>query len=140
MWNWRYGVDNMRDWASEETYVGDTLQPEVSGRIGGAENYQLVGFEGVWNDGPTQIVAELQNAWLCRDMDSDLQFYGGYIQASHFLTGEHMHGTANLGSSAGRCQKPCSPPGLAVAAGRWPRATPWPTSRTRTSGAVAVNP
>ena len=32
-WNWRYGFYNMRDWAKDGEYVGDTLQPEFAGRL-----------------------------------------------------------------------------------------------------------
>ena len=147
-WSWLYGIYNMRDWSQDGEYVGDTLQPELAGRIahtawyeeGGAnyghwalsgtlakpngdpvsgdaanegrfrtrpeartqsrwidtgriddiDSYVLAGAEGVVNVGPTQVVAELQNSWVERDGGDDLQFWGGYLYVSHFLTGEHI--------------------------------------------------
>lgn len=65
-----------------------------TGRIAGADTYNLIGFEGVVNVGPLQVVAEQQHLWLDRDEGfgngQDLQFSGSYIYASYFLTGEHM--------------------------------------------------
>ena len=75
-----------------------------TGRIAGADNYQLLGLEGVWNDGPTQIVAEHMTTWMSRDGGEDLMFNGGYIQAAHFLTGEYMPWSRKSGT-LGR-QKP----------------------------------
>ncbi|MDG1491340.1 MAG: porin [Planctomycetota bacterium] len=71
-----------------------------TGRIEGAENYQLVGLEGVWNDGPTQIVAEYMNTWVSRADAQELQFNGGYLQAAYFLTGEHMPWSRKSGTLA----------------------------------------
>ncbi len=71
-----------------------------TGRIAGAEDYQLVGLEGVWNSGPTQIVAEYMNTWLSRDSAEDVQFDGGYIQAAYFLTGEYMPWNRKSGTIA----------------------------------------
>lgn len=60
-------------------------------RIGGTDHYELVGLEGVWNDGPAQVTAEYMNTWLSRGDDGpDLHFDGGYVQAAYFLTGEFM--------------------------------------------------
>ena len=62
-----------------------------TGRIEGADHYELLGLEGVVNVGALQIVSEYQHLWLSRDSGfRDTQFNGGYIQASYFLTGEHM--------------------------------------------------
>jgi phosphate-selective porin OprO/OprP len=61
-----------------------------TGRIAGADNYQLLGLEGALNFGPLQFVSEYQNIWLDRDGGSDLNFNGAYAQVSYFLTGEHM--------------------------------------------------
>ncbi len=71
-----------------------------TGRIDGVEDYQLVGLEGVWNTGPTQIVAEYMNTWLSRDTADDVQFNGGYIQAAYFLTGEYMPWSRKSGTIA----------------------------------------
>ncbi len=61
-----------------------------TGVIDGADNYQMVGLENVWNFGPLQAVAEYQNLWLTRNGGSDLHFDGGYFYVAYFLTGEHM--------------------------------------------------
>ena len=63
-----------------------------TGDIAGADNYQLLGLENVWNFGALQIVGEYQNIWLERDpgFGRDLRFDGAYIYAAYFLTGEHM--------------------------------------------------
>ena len=66
-----------------------------TGRIAGADNYQLMGLENVWNFGSLQLVGEYQNIWLERDPgtaggDGDLRFDGAYMYAAYFLTGEHM--------------------------------------------------
>ncbi len=63
-----------------------------TGRIDGADNYQLLGLENVWNFGSLQLVGEYQNLWLQRDagFGPDLNLHGGYFYAAYFLTGEHM--------------------------------------------------
>lgn len=63
-----------------------------TGRIVGAQWYELLGVEGVLNLGSTQIVAEYQNVWLQRSEieGPDLFFHGGYIYIAQFLTGEFM--------------------------------------------------
>ncbi|REK24700.1 MAG: porin [Planctomycetota bacterium] len=63
-----------------------------TGIIDGVNNYTLLGAEGVLNFGPLQIVGEYQHVWVNRvtGVGDDLGFYGGYIYASYFLTGEHM--------------------------------------------------
>ena len=61
-----------------------------TGVIGGADDYQMVGLENVWNFGALQAVAEYQNLWLERRGASDLKFDGGYFYVSYFLTGEHI--------------------------------------------------
>ncbi len=63
-----------------------------TGRIVGAEWYELLGVEGVLNLGSTQIVGEYQNVWLQRNdtQGGDLFFHGGYIYIAQFLTGEFM--------------------------------------------------
>jgi phosphate-selective porin OprO/OprP len=60
-----------------------------TGRIAGAETYELVGLEGVLNLGPLQIVGEYQRVLLQRSTGPDLEFDGGYVYVSYFLTGEH---------------------------------------------------
>lgn len=63
-----------------------------TGFINGADWYQLLGLEGVFNAGPVQIVGEHMNIWLQRDAGTgpDVYFHGGYVYLSYFLTGEHI--------------------------------------------------
>lgn len=66
-----------------------------TGRIAGADWYEIAAAEGILNVGPLQIVGELQGNWIQRDNKTagtgpDLNFYGGYIYVSYFLTGEHI--------------------------------------------------
>lgn len=63
-----------------------------TGRIAGAQWYELVALEKVLNVGPVQFVGELQNLFLQRKhgAGSDLHFWGGYAYVAYFLTGEHM--------------------------------------------------
>ncbi|MCA9150883.1 MAG: hypothetical protein KDA92_16340, partial [Planctomycetales bacterium] len=63
-----------------------------TGNIAGANTYELLGLEGVVNLGPLQWVGELQSTWLQRRgaTRDELQFYGGYMYLSYFITGEHI--------------------------------------------------
>lgn len=61
-----------------------------TGLIAGAEDYTLLGLENVVNVGPVQVVGEYQHVWLNRNASSQLNFHGGYLYISYFLTGEHM--------------------------------------------------
>ncbi|MCH2211096.1 MAG: OprO/OprP family phosphate-selective porin [Fuerstiella sp.] len=62
-----------------------------TGRIAGADWYEMIGLEKVINIGSLQIVGEYQNMFMQRDTGfSDLHLHGGYVYASYFLTGEHM--------------------------------------------------
>lgn len=63
-----------------------------TGVIDGADTFLLGGLEGVLNVGPTQIVAEYQLSDVNRTnaVGPDVQFHGGYVYASYFLTGEHI--------------------------------------------------
>lgn len=58
--------------------------------IDGGDDYSLLGLEGVVNVGPVQVVGEYQSVWLDRIAMQDVQFHGGYVYISYFLTGEHM--------------------------------------------------
>ena len=72
-----------------------------TGRIAGAQYYEIVGLEGVFNAGPFQVVSEYQANWLQRHNSNpgpDLFFHGGYIFASYFLTGEHIPYTRDRGT------------------------------------------
>ena len=66
-----------------------------TGRISGAENYEQLGFESVFNAGSLQITGEYLATWVRRNAvggfgGNDLTLHGGYIFASYFLTGEHI--------------------------------------------------
>ncbi|WP_237607700.1 OprO/OprP family phosphate-selective porin [Roseimaritima sediminicola] len=62
-----------------------------TGRIAFAEDYQLLGVESVINLGALQLVAEYQTTAVNRTGGfDDVNFDGGYVYASYFLTGEHM--------------------------------------------------
>jgi phosphate-selective porin OprO/OprP len=61
-----------------------------TGVIAGANNYELMGLEGVFNYGPLHVEGEFQHVWMQRISEPDLNFSGGYIYAAWFLTGEHM--------------------------------------------------
>lgn len=61
-----------------------------TGIIDGADDYGLLGTEGVINIGPFQVVGEYLNVWMDRTAASHLHFQGGYAYISYFLTGEHI--------------------------------------------------
>ena len=62
-----------------------------TGRIAGADQYELLNFEGVLNFGSFNITGEYQNLFLQRESGfEDVFLHGGYVQASYFLTGEHL--------------------------------------------------
>ena len=63
-----------------------------TGRIAGAQTYELLGLEKVINVGPLQVVGELQNVWMQRSAAAgrDLWFWGGYAYVAYMLTGEHV--------------------------------------------------
>ncbi len=63
-----------------------------TGRIAGADWYELLGLEGVVNVGPTQVVGEYMSLWLQRDpgAGNEVHLHGGYAYISYFLTGEHV--------------------------------------------------
>lgn len=66
-----------------------------TGRIAGADWYEILGLETILNLGPLQFVAEYQSNWLQRDdvtagTGPDLVFHGGYAYLAWMLTGEHV--------------------------------------------------
>ncbi len=67
-------------------------------RIAGAENYEIIGLESIFNVGPFQAVGEYQHTWLQRETGEDLQFGGAYFYLSYFLTGEHIPYTRTSGT------------------------------------------
>lgn len=62
-----------------------------TGTIAGADSNMLGGLEAALNLGAWQFVAEYQKVNVDRlnAFGPDLQFHGGYVYASYFLTGEH---------------------------------------------------
>lgn len=61
-----------------------------TGRIDGADWYETLAVEGIFNVGPLQIAGEYMHNFMQRDGFADLQFGGGYIYANYMLTGEHI--------------------------------------------------
>lgn len=74
-----------------------------TGRIAGAEWYETLAFETMLNVGAFQMSGEYMQTWLQRDSVTagtgpDLSFQGYYVQASYFLTGEHIPVKRSVGS------------------------------------------
>lgn len=71
-----------------------------TGRIDGASQELLTGLEGVVNVGPWQVVGEYQYSDIDRieAFGNNVRFSGGYVQASYFLTGEHIPWNRNTGT------------------------------------------
>jgi phosphate-selective porin OprO/OprP len=66
-----------------------------TGRIPGADWYEILGLEAILNCGPLQVVGEYQSNWMQRDnvtagTGPDLHFHGGYVYLAYMLTGEHV--------------------------------------------------
>lgn len=61
-----------------------------TGRIAGAETYEILGLETIVNHGAFQFVSEYQHNWVQREGDDSVQFHGAYAYVSYFLTGEHI--------------------------------------------------
>lgn len=99
-----WAVSGMASWPDGNGGVGGNrarfdTRPEArtrddwldTGAITNAESVQQAGFETALNFGPLQVVGELQNSWVRRGNGSaDVNFWGGYVYAAYFLTGEHM--------------------------------------------------
>jgi phosphate-selective porin OprO and OprP len=61
-----------------------------TGAMAGAEDYQLVGLEGVINLGSLSVVGEYMGTRVNRiGGREDVDFGGGYVYVAYFLTGEH---------------------------------------------------
>ena len=74
-----------------------------TGRIAGADWYQVLGMEAIFNSGPLQITGEYFMNWTQRDSDTlgtgpDLYFQGAYVYVAYMLTGEHMPYTRKSGT------------------------------------------
>jgi phosphate-selective porin OprO/OprP len=66
-----------------------------TGRIAGADWYEILGLEAILNIGALQVVGEYQTNWVQRDgvtagTGPDLNFHGGYVYVAYMLTGEHV--------------------------------------------------
>jgi phosphate-selective porin OprO/OprP len=71
-----------------ESFVAASLVD--TGTIEGVENIDRVGFDAVWVHGPVSLQAEWNHAFLDRRAGRGaLDFWGFYVQASWFPTGEH---------------------------------------------------
>lgn len=71
-----------------ESFVAASLLN--AGTIEGVENIDRVGLDVVWVHGPVSLQAEWNHEFLDRNAgQGDLDFWGCYVQASWFPTGEH---------------------------------------------------
>ena len=61
-----------------------------TGFIDGADQYELIGVETVFNKGRYQFTGEYQPNWTQRDGGSELFFWGAYVQLGIFLTDDYM--------------------------------------------------
>lgn len=66
-----------------------------TGPIPGAQWYEILGLESIFNLGPFQVVGEYQFNWMQRDATTpgtgpDLYFHGAYVYLAYMLTGEHV--------------------------------------------------
>jgi phosphate-selective porin OprO/OprP len=74
-----------------------TVRPESSvvpplldtGSIAGARSTDGAGLEAAWQHGSLSAQGELIGSWVHRNGAPDLFFWGGYVEASWLLTGEH---------------------------------------------------
>lgn len=97
-------------------------------QIIGARAFEILGLECVFNHGPFQIGGETMHLWVQRETasGSNVDFHGGYVYASWFLTGEFLPWDRDLGI-LGRVDprvdfvrsRSCRPQGL----GAWQLAT-----------------
>lgn len=60
-----------------------------TGTILGATDFNVTGLESVVNLGSLQLQGEYLTTAVDRQMNSNLHFQGGYVQAAYFLTGEY---------------------------------------------------
>lgn len=61
-----------------------------TGAGAGAQGLHLLGQEAVINRGPFQLAGEAMQVWMTRDPQPTTFFWGGYVYAAYFLTGEHI--------------------------------------------------
>lgn len=87
-----FGTNNAARYATRPE-AGTQFTWYDTGRIAGANTNTLLGLEAVFNAGPVQLVGEYMTTWIDRGRNfygPNVDFDGGYIQASYFLTGEHI--------------------------------------------------
>lgn len=59
--------------------------------IAGAEAFEILALEAMYNLGPIHFCGEYQFNWVQRNAGfQEVMLHGAYIQAAYFLTGEHM--------------------------------------------------
>jgi phosphate-selective porin OprO/OprP len=70
-----------------------------TGQIAGANAYQLLAAESVFNVGSLQLVGEWMHIRVQRERNfgPDVGLHGGYVSLSYFLTGEHIPWNRELG-------------------------------------------
>ena len=70
-----------------------------TGLLNGADTYEILGLESVFNVGPFQCAGEWMNLWVQGSTvgDDHLWLHGGYMYFSYFLTGEHIPWNRSLG-------------------------------------------
>ncbi len=62
-----------------------------TGAIKGAEVYEVLGLESMYNLGPVHFCGEYQFNWVQRNAGfQNVMLHGAYVQAAYFITGEHM--------------------------------------------------
>ena len=96
-----------------------------------ANDFQLYGAEVAWVYGPLSVQAE----YITSNVDpaaggSDLEFTGGYLYASYFLTGEHRNYNRKIGSfDRQRVYEPffcvCTDHGICKGHGAWEILARW---------------
>ena len=69
--------------------IVDTQSP--SGANIPTDGIDLVDLELAWVWGPASVQAEYIHAFVDGDGVSDTDYWGSYVEASYFLTGEHRH-------------------------------------------------
>ncbi|MEQ9408027.1 MAG: porin [Fuerstiella sp.] len=90
------GNDNATDFQDNEGRF--RTRPEArsnsrwldTGRIAGADWYETMGVESIFNVGAFQVTGEYMHNFMQRDGFADTQFHGGYVYVSYMLTGEHI--------------------------------------------------
>jgi phosphate-selective porin OprO/OprP len=81
-----------------ESHLADQLLD--TGNIAGVRSIDALGLETVWVHGPFSAQGEYVHNFLSRRAGPDLDFWGVYVQASWFLTGEHRVYARTLGNFA----------------------------------------